>query len=310
MAGILRSWKQVIAGFILNLTKVTSFWNTSRRPIRWFQGLPFILRLTIAGVILVLLLTLLSPLVFLVSILAFGVCIIVSMIRITQRESVKGWSIATGSFLIFVLLFGTISGALYGFGSDGGESSGMGDGSGPFFSGSASGDKPEIIAVAESSDAWRQAYHLCHRYFIEELAEELGTSEDAEEIAIAVGESMGRSQETAEAAYTGCLEALEEEAVTYLPATEDNIIRLVEEEGLGEPAEPWGGRFYISEEVDLAEIPDSDIWGKPTDLDPNHWYRVEWCSPSGRLYVYHANPWSADVYQDSSSFNLSGDPVC
>ncbi len=265
-----------------------------------FRNLPSIPKIIIVGLLAVVLLVLLSPVMRVVAITVFGVSILALVVRGVQRKSIREWGIIAVASLVLIPVFGGVSGVFYGS-----ENAPVYSDSGGSRSGSS------LVAGVQEGDARFQAYELCHSYFLDELAEEFGTSEDEEEIAYVVGDEIGTARTTKEAAYAGCMGALEEEAINYLPATEENIIQLVKEEGMGEPTdEVWDGSFYVSEGVDMSEIPETDFYDKPSDLDPDHWFLVEYCSPSGELFIYSANPWTADTYQESYQFDTGGGRVC
>ena len=84
------------------------------RIIDWFRDLPSVPKLILVGLALLLILTVLSPLAFVVAALLFGTSIIGLIIRLTQRGSVKGWGIVAVASIALVFLFGVISDAIYG----------------------------------------------------------------------------------------------------------------------------------------------------------------------------------------------------
>lgn len=273
----------------------------SGRMINWFRNLQSVPKLVVVGLVLLIPLVLLSPVMRVVAVIVFAASLAVVIIRLFQRKSVAIWSVVGVSSFVLFFGFGALSSAIYGS-----------DSQSPSYGNSEnSGDSSSIVDDVQTGDARFEAYTLCHSYFPEDLAEEFGTSEEQTEIAYVVGDQLGDSKETKEAAYDGCITALEEEALNYLPATESNIIQLVQEDGMGEPPdEPASGDYYVSQGVDMSEVPETDFYGKPTDLDPDHWFLVEHCSTSGRLYTYQANPWTAELYQESSEFDLNGESVC
>ena len=86
------------------------------KAINWFRDLSSTPKLVIAGLVLLLILTVLSPLAFVVAALLLMVSIIALIIRLTKRGSVKGWGIVAVASLVSLFVFGGISNALYGFG--------------------------------------------------------------------------------------------------------------------------------------------------------------------------------------------------
>ncbi len=102
------------------------------RAVGWFRDLPSIPKLVIAGLVLLVLLVLLSPVAVIVAALLLGVSIIALIIRIVQRRSVKNWGIVAVTSVVLMFAFGATSDALYGVGFLGssGSDSGRGGGGG------------------------------------------------------------------------------------------------------------------------------------------------------------------------------------
>lgn len=90
----------------------------------WFKDLT-IVKIVVAGLILVGLLVVLSPLAFIVAALVLGVGVIALIAQVVQRRSLGGWAIVTGLSLALVLTLGGVSSALYGDMFAGGGAGGM-----------------------------------------------------------------------------------------------------------------------------------------------------------------------------------------
>ncbi len=89
----------------------------ANRVINWFRYLPSVPKLILVGVLLLLLLTVLSPIARVVAIIAFVVSAALLVIRAIQRGPIKGWGIAALASFVLIFVFGGISGLIYGFGS-------------------------------------------------------------------------------------------------------------------------------------------------------------------------------------------------
>ncbi len=95
------------------------------RAINWFRDLPSIPKLIIVGLIVVLLLTLLSPLAFFAGVLGVVVSIIILSIRVVNRRAWYPWFIGSLVAVLVTFATGGISDALYGTGFLGGNGLGL-----------------------------------------------------------------------------------------------------------------------------------------------------------------------------------------
>lgn len=91
-----------------------AFLRLPGRAVRWFRNLSSIPKLAIAGVVLLILLTLLSPLALLLAGLLLGISVIALIIQVSKGESLKEWGILAGTSLVMLFVFGGISLAMYG----------------------------------------------------------------------------------------------------------------------------------------------------------------------------------------------------
>ncbi len=87
------------------------------RVINWFRNLSSVPKLILVGLLLLLLLTVLSPIARVVAIIAFVVSAALFVIRAIRREPIKGWGIAALASFVLIFVFGGISSLVYGFGS-------------------------------------------------------------------------------------------------------------------------------------------------------------------------------------------------
>lgn len=87
-----------------------------RRAMRRFEELPTTPRVLLAGLIVLVLLVLLSPLVLFMALLLFGVSAIALIVQACQRRSLGRWPVVAVASLVLALVFGGISNALYGIG--------------------------------------------------------------------------------------------------------------------------------------------------------------------------------------------------
>lgn len=83
------------------------------RVINWFRDMPSVPKLVVVGLVLLLILTVLSPLALIAAALLFGVSFIALIIRVVQRGSIRGWVIVAVASLASLFVFGGISDALY-----------------------------------------------------------------------------------------------------------------------------------------------------------------------------------------------------
>lgn len=102
------------------------------RAVRWFKDLPSTPKLVIAGVLLLALFTVLSPLALVAAVLVFGVSVVALIVRVAQRGSVVRWGLVAAASLVLIFAFAGISSALYGevMASGGSESNGGDSGNG------------------------------------------------------------------------------------------------------------------------------------------------------------------------------------
>lgn len=115
--------RQRLAGVFTKI-RGANLGDAPAKAINWFRDLPSVPKLILVGLVLLLVLTILSPLVVVVAALGLGVSIIGLIIRVAQRGSVRGWGITAVSFLVLVFVFGSVSNAMYGIGFGGGTGSG------------------------------------------------------------------------------------------------------------------------------------------------------------------------------------------
>ncbi len=90
------------------------------RIINWFKDLPSVPKLMIVGLVL-LLLTVLSPIARVVAFVFFVVSAVLLIQRTIQREPLRGWIIAVIGSVVLIPVFGGISGAIYGSDTGSGE---------------------------------------------------------------------------------------------------------------------------------------------------------------------------------------------
>ena len=94
----------------------------TNRGMNWFRDLPSVPKLIIVGVLLLLLLTVLSPVARVVATIAFIVSAVALVIRAVQRRPLRGWAIAVVGSLLLIPVFGGVSSTIYGSASGSGES--------------------------------------------------------------------------------------------------------------------------------------------------------------------------------------------
>lgn len=87
-----------------------------RRALQWFKSFPGVLKLAIVGLIMLMLLTILSPLALVAAALVFGVSIVVLIVRVTQQKSFGSWGLVAAISLVLLFTFGSLSEILYGVG--------------------------------------------------------------------------------------------------------------------------------------------------------------------------------------------------
>ncbi len=80
----------------------------------WFRDLPGVPKLAIAGLVLLILVTLLSPLALVAAVLVFGISVVALIVRVAQRGAVLRWGGVAVVSLLLTFTFGVISNALYG----------------------------------------------------------------------------------------------------------------------------------------------------------------------------------------------------
>lgn len=156
-----------------------------RKGLEWFRDLPAIPKMVIAGVVLLVLFTLLSPLVLIAAAILLAVSITALIIRFSRRDSVgdsvRGWGAVAVASLVMVLVFGGISNVIYGGPSEtvvyepgssepsgqesGGSSADMGESAEDIASGLESqyaAEADRIIASAtELGDRQIELYNFC-----------------------------------------------------------------------------------------------------------------------------------------------------
>ncbi len=91
------------------------------KATEWFRDLPSVPKLILVGLIVLLLLTVLSPLALVLAALLLVVSVIALIIRVMQGRPISGWAVAVVASIASFLIFGGISGALYGTGFGGGS---------------------------------------------------------------------------------------------------------------------------------------------------------------------------------------------
>lgn len=100
----------------------SSFGSTAQGVLngitKWFRDLPLTPKLILVVLALLLLLTVLSPLAFVVSALLLVVSAIVLLMRVRDHGAVRGWGIIAATSIALMVVFGAMSNALYGIGSD------------------------------------------------------------------------------------------------------------------------------------------------------------------------------------------------
>ncbi len=94
-----------------------SFSGLPNRLTNWFRDLPSVPKLIIVGVLLLILLTVFSPIARVVAFVVLVVSAVVLIARAIQRRPLRKWVIAVIVSLVLIPVFGGISGAMYGSGS-------------------------------------------------------------------------------------------------------------------------------------------------------------------------------------------------
>lgn len=100
------------AGIITNL-RGTNLGDAPRRAVNWLRDLPSVPKLVVAGLILLALLVVLSPVMRVVAVVAFVVSVAILIVQAVQRKPIRVWAVATLGALALIPVFGGISGALY-----------------------------------------------------------------------------------------------------------------------------------------------------------------------------------------------------
>lgn len=176
------------------------------RMIGWFRGLPPVIKMLLAGVVLLTVVILLSPVMRVVAIIAFLLSAAFLIWHGVQRSFAPRWAVAAASSLALVFVFGGISGAVYGpdSGGSGGSGSGATGGSQP----NLAGESPSVDAlypiekdyIEQSADIYLEMAMLADRqtklynYCLEICAPEsfseqmgnMGTGEDLYEEAVSL----------------------------------------------------------------------------------------------------------------------------
>lgn len=91
--------------------------GTPSRFLSWFRDIPIGAKFALAGFLGILgliILALLSPVMRVVAIIVFGVSILAMVVRGVQRKSIREWGVIAVASLVFILIFGGVSGIFYG----------------------------------------------------------------------------------------------------------------------------------------------------------------------------------------------------
>lgn len=118
----LRNLERRFKGAFANL-RMTDLGDAPRRMLGWFGNLHPAIRLLLAGLVLLVLVVLLSPVMRVIAIIAFLVSVAFLILNGVQRRFSPIWSVAAASSLVLVFVFGGLSGAIYGNGSMGSSDS-------------------------------------------------------------------------------------------------------------------------------------------------------------------------------------------
>jgi len=87
----------------------------------------------------------------------------------------------------------------------------------------------------------------------------------------------------------------------YLPPSAESLtafLRVEEEVNV-----PDASQVSIDQYDSMPEVPSSDLFGNPTDMNAGHWYRVEFCDGGG-LESWDVNPFSENAYQDTLTLGV------
>ncbi len=92
----------------------TALRRVPERAVMWFKDLPGVPKLAIAGLVLLILVTVLSPLALVAAVLVFGISVVALIVRVAQRGAVLRWGGVAVVSLLLTFTFSVISNALYG----------------------------------------------------------------------------------------------------------------------------------------------------------------------------------------------------
>lgn len=99
------------------------------------------------------------------------------------------------------------------------------------------------------------------------------------------------------------------ESGEFVPPNRENLLTLLEEEGLGSPVPNPDSAVVVPYDDQLPSVPETDLTGRPTGDDPSQWFQVSFCDEGGGVSTWDVNPYTVNAFQSSLSLNVDG-PVC
>jgi hypothetical protein len=85
----------------------------------------------------------------------------------------------------------------------------------------------------------------------------------------------------------------------YLPATDGNLIALLENEYERHVPDP--SMVNITPYSSMPDVPSSDAFGNRTESNADHWFAVEFCDGGGTEF-WDVNPYAEQAFQDGFGF--------
>lgn len=93
----------------------------------------------------------------------------------------------------------------------------------------------------------------------------------------------------------------------YLPPTPEHLVAYLREEERLEV--PDADQVQIDQYQEMPDVPATDLYGNPTDMNPSHWFSVEYCQ-NGGLQSWDVNPYAEKGYQASLTIGVGGGSAC
>ncbi len=228
------------------------------------------------GVLLLLLLTILSPVARVVAFIVFLVSAVVLIARAVQRRPLRGWVVAVVGSLVLIPVFDGISGAMYGSGSTGG-SGGMAEGSDP-------GDAP----------SWLESMPEAEREYVTRSGEITNESSDVVNSSIVLIDQCGGScmlVETSREEVAGNVQRMEELA--------EEASRLAPPDGYDESYEAFvrglRKRYELVNYLSIGVQMGRDPYLDSLLLDANNYTgrMVELAPPDGQRLYRQESPYNS-----------------